>query len=206
MTAKRSTARKRATKRRKTLAPRTPVGRRPARHNWRRKMAVKAAKWADRQASSHFDTSRAKRDAAIMRQTHEGCPVCHGNGQVYQQKKDGSFSGSKPCPAKPTKTKVSKWQVHKAARFGADQRSGLIGWKCPCGKREKPRYRDAKAATKALRTHERKRHGGITVGGAWYAQVPQGSPMPIEAAKSEAKKTKTRKTTARRSRPTAKTA
>ncbi|GAA1065229.1 hypothetical protein [Streptomyces asiaticus] len=199
MAAKRSTARKRATKRRQTMAPRRPVGRKPTRKGWRRKMAIKAAKWADRQASAHFDTRRAKRDAAIMRKTHEGCPTCHGNGQIYTQKKDGTLSGSKPCPAKPSKTTVSKWQIQKAARFGADQRSGLIGWKCPCGKREKPRYRDAKAATKALRTHERKKHGGISVGGAWYAQVPEGAPIPTVEAKPAKKKT-TRKAPPTRTR------
>lgn len=206
MAAKRSTARKRASKRRATMAPRRPVGRKPSRKGWRRKMAVKAAKWADRQATAHFDTRRAKRDAAILRHTHQDCPVCHGGGQVYTQKKDGSLSGSKPCPAKPRATTVSKWQIHKAARFGADQRSGLIGWKCPCGKREKPRYRDAKAATQALRSHERKKHGGQTVGGAWYAQVPQGAPMPIAPAKTSAKKTKTRKQAVRRTASAAKAA
>ncbi|MFE9621969.1 hypothetical protein [Streptomyces sp. NPDC006527] len=38
-----------------------------------------------------------------------------------------------------------------------------------------PRYRDAKEATKALRVHEKKRHGGKTVGGAWYAQTTKAA-------------------------------
>lgn len=135
-------------------------------------------------AVSHLDTHgdivRSRKDAAILRATHEGCPTCHGNGQIFTKGKDGSFTGSKPCPAKPTKQKVSKWAVYKASRFGADKNTGLVGWACPCGKKEKPRYRDAKEATKALRVHERKKHGGKSVGGAWYAQAAEGAAQPAK--------------------------
>ncbi|MFD5795618.1 hypothetical protein ACFWIO_19170 [Streptomyces diastatochromogenes] len=131
---------------------------------------------------THSDTVRSRKDAAILRETHKGCPTCHGNGQIFTKGKDGSFTGSKPCPAKPTTTKVSKWTVYKASRFGADRTTGLVGWSCPCGKKEKPRYRDAREATKALRTHERQKHGGKTVGGAWYAQAAN---VPTQPAKQQ---------------------
>ncbi|MFJ8033602.1 hypothetical protein [Streptomyces sp. NPDC096032] len=117
---------------------------------------------------THGDTVRSRKDAAILRATHEGCPTCHGNGQIFTKGKGGSFTGSKPCPAKPTRQKVSRWAVYKASRFGADKNTGLVGWACPCGKKEKPRYRDAKEATKALRTHERNRHGGTFDSGNRY--------------------------------------
>jgi hypothetical protein len=121
---------------------------------------------------NHGDTVRSRKDAAILRATHKGCPTCKGNGQIYtKDKKTGAFTGAKRCPAKPTKERVSRWEVYKASRFGPDKNTGLIGWACPCGKKEKPRYRDAKAATAALRTHERQKHGGKSVGGAWYAQA-----------------------------------
>jgi hypothetical protein len=120
---------------------------------------------------AHKDTVLSRKNAAILRATHEGCPKCKGNGQIFTKGKDGSFTGSKPCPAKPTKQKVSKWAVYKASRFGPDKNTGLVGWACPCGKKEKPRFRDAKAATAALRTHEKKKHGGQAVGGALYAQA-----------------------------------
>lgn len=136
---------------------------------------------------THSDTVRSRRDAAILRETHEGCPTCKGNGQIFTKGKDGSFTGSKPCPAKPTKTKVSKWAVYKASRFGSNRNTGLVGWSCPCGKKEKPRYRDAREATKALRSHERQKHGGKTVGGAWYAQAAN---VPTQPAKQQAPQTK----------------
>lgn len=121
------------------------------------------------------DDIRSRKDAAILRATHKGCPKCGGNGQIFTKGKDGSFTGSKPCPAKPTKEKVSRWEVNKAARMGGDKRSGLVGARCPCGWKQKPRYRDAKEATKVLRTHEKAKHGGKSVGGTWYAQVPKGT-------------------------------
>jgi hypothetical protein len=137
-------------------------------------------------AVSHLDTRgdtvRSRKDAAILRATHKGCPTCQGNGQIFTKGKDGSFTGSKPCPAKPTKERVSRLEVWKASRFGADKNTGLVGWACPCGKKEKPRYRDAKEATKALRTHERQKHGGKTVGGAWYAQATEGTAQPAKQA------------------------
>ncbi|WP_329472705.1 hypothetical protein OIE75_29605 [Streptomyces sp. NBC_01723] len=128
---------------------------------------------------THGDVVRSRQDAAILRATHQGCPTCHGNGQIFtKDKKTGAFSGSKPCPAKPTKQRVSKWEIYKASRFGPDKNTGLIGWACPCGKKEKPRYRDAKEATKALRAHESKKHGGKSVGGAWYAQANEAAAQP----------------------------
>jgi hypothetical protein len=137
-------------------------------------------------AVSHLDTRgdtvRSRKDAAILRATHKGCTTCQGNGQIFTKGKDGSFTGSKPCPAKPTKERVSRLEVWKASRFGADKNTGLVGWACPCGKKEKPRYRDAKEATKALRTHERQKHGGKTVGGAWYAQATEGTAQPAKQA------------------------
>ena len=72
---------------------------------------------------------------------------------------------------------MSRWEINKAAR-SIDRNTGLIGWACPCGKKQKPRYRDAKEATKALRTHERQKHGGKSVGGAWYAQTTGATPQP----------------------------
>jgi uncharacterized protein (DUF983 family) len=129
------------------------------------------------------DEIRSRKDAAILRATHEGCPRCKGNGQIFTKGKDGSFTGSKPCPAKPTREKVSRWEINRAARVGGDKRSGLCGAGCPCGWKEKPRYRDAKEATKALRVHEKKRHGGKSVGGTWYAQVPKTA--AVEAPKPQ---------------------
>jgi hypothetical protein len=129
---------------------------------------------------THSDTVRSRKDAAILRATHEGCPTCHGNGQIFTKGKNGSFTGSKPCPAKPTKQRVSRWAIYKASRFGPDKNTGLVGWACPCGKKEKPRYRDAKEATKALRTHERTKHGGKSVGGAWYAQAIEAAAQPAK--------------------------
>lgn len=138
--------------------------------------------------ADHQDVLRSRKDAAILRATHEGCPKCHGNGQIFTKGKDGSFTGSKPCPAPATKEKVSRWEINKAARLN-DKRTGLVGWACPCGKKEKPRYRDAREATKALRTHERQKHGGKTVGGAWYAQTttatPNAGPQEKEAVPSK---------------------
>lgn len=172
----------------------TPVrGKRPARKAIARrpprvgKLGYRLGVWfASNLASFAEDrraTTRSRRDAAILRATHQGCPKCGGTGTLYTKGKDGRLTGSKPCPAKPTVTKVSRTQVALAARFGVDKRSGLIGWSCPCGKREKPRYRDAKTATKALRTHEKRKHGGVSVGGTWYAQQP-AAPKPADKPKA----------------------
>jgi hypothetical protein len=149
---------------------------------------------------THRDDIRSRKDAAILRATHEGCKRCHGNGQIFTKGKDGSFTGSKPCPAKPTKTKVSKWEINKAARAGASKRAGLVGWACPCGKKEKPRYRDAKTATKALRAHEKTKHGGASVGGTWYAQQTEAAALaPSQPA--PAPKVNTRKASAKAGTP-----
>ena len=131
--------------------------------------------------ADHRDVIRSRKDAAILRATHQGCPKCGGNGQIFTKGKNGEFSGSKPCPAKPTRETVSRWEINKAAR-SIEKNTGLIGWSCPCGKKEKPRYRDAKSATAALRTHERAKHGGTTVGGTWYAQTAQ----PVVPAQKQA--------------------
>jgi hypothetical protein len=185
MAAKSSTARKRAAARRRTTAPagrayaqarRVKVPRTGPIHArlgaW---MALRVVtRFAD-----HQDVIRSRKDAAILRATHQGCPKCGGNGQIFTKGKDGSFTGSKPCPAPATRPTVSRWEINRAAR-GVDKNTGLIGWACPCGKKTKPRYRDAKEATKALRTHERQKHGGKSVGGAWYAQANEAAAQPAE--------------------------
>ncbi|MEY9995870.1 Zn finger protein HypA/HybF involved in hydrogenase expression [Streptomyces sp. V4I8] len=189
MAAKTSTARKRATARRKTATR----GRHPARRVKIPRsgpLHARLSSWLVLRVivpmvDDHKDVVRSRKDAAILRATHQGCPKCHGNGQIFTKGKNGSFTGSKPCPAPATKQKVSRWEINRAAR-SMDKNTGLIGWACPCGKKEKPRYRDAKLATKALRTHERHKHGGKTVGGAWYAQTTdagaqagQKQPQPV---------------------------
>lgn len=182
-------AKKRTTRR---PAARTPVTRRPPRHNSRgQRIAAWFANWLARHAAKHRDHARTRRDAAILRQTHANCQVCHGTGTIFTKGKDGAFTGSKPCHAKPATISVSKTRVAIASRVGVDKHSGLIGWTCPCGKKEKPRYRDAKTATAALRTHERQKHGGVTVGGTWYAQLPEGTqPAAVTATSSPKPKPK----------------
>ncbi|WP_411095962.1 hypothetical protein [Streptomyces sp. 020-2-3H-GM] len=147
------------------------------------RLGMRMALIAASQMDAHKTTVMSRKDAAILRMTHEGCPTCHGNGQLFtKDKKTGAFSGSKPCPAKPTKAKASRVKVALAARFSPDKRTGLVGWTCPCGRKEKPKFRDAKEATKALRNHEKKKHGGKSVGGAWYGQAvdhPAAEPKPV---------------------------
>lgn len=174
MTAKTTTAtRKPATRRRKPV-PRARVGK-GLKVPKNVPLAARVGMWFALQAAAQMDahksTVMSRKDAAILRMTHEGCPTCHGNGQIFtKDKKTGAFSGSKPCPAKPTKAKAGRIKVAMAARFSPDKRTGLVGWTCPCGKKEKPKFRDAKEATKALREHEKQKHGGKSVGGAWYGQ------------------------------------
>lgn len=167
-------ARKPAARRRKPVKRKSTV-RKPRATTRGQKIATWAAMKIGEASEKHGQTVMSRKDAAILRMTHEGCPRCKGNGQIFTKGKDGSFTGSKPCPAKPTRAKAGRMRVALAARFGRDKNSGLVGWTCPCGTKEKPRFRDAKEATKALRTHERKKHGGKTVGGAWYAQVAEGA-------------------------------
>lgn len=174
MAAKKTPARRTNATRPRKAAARKPVARKPRRGGLQQRAALALATGLASQFEKHGQTVMSRKDAAILRETHQGCTTCHGNGQVYTQGKDGSFTGSKPCPAKPMKAKASRLKVALAARFGADRSTGLLGWTCPCGTKEKPRFRDAKDATKALRTHERKKHGGKTVGGAWYAQIAEG--------------------------------
>lgn len=176
-TTKRTTTRKTTKRPAKRPATRAAVTKRPSRH---KHPAERLAAWLGRHiarhAKAHRQTTRSRRDAAILRATHAGCKVCGGTGtQFTQDKKTGAFNGSKPCPAKPTVTKVSRTAVAITSRTGVDKRSGLIGWRCPCGKAEKPRYRDAKTATSAIREHERRKHGGTTVGAAWFAQMPENA-------------------------------
>jgi hypothetical protein len=178
MPAKRQPARRTTPAKRRKPAARTPARKHPARRvkipkggPIHARIGAKMVLFAVSHLDTHGDTVRSRKDAAILRATHKGCPKCKGNGQIFTKGKDGSFTGSKPCPAPPTKTKASRWEVYKASRFGADKNTGLVGWACPCGKKEKPRYRDAREATKALRTHERQKHGDKSVGGAWYAQT-----------------------------------
>ncbi|MFE2326117.1 hypothetical protein ACFXD5_19680 [Streptomyces sp. NPDC059385] len=187
-TPKKPTARKRSTARRKRLAPRKPIARTPKSGSPIDRLGAWMAIRIATHAQEHMAATVSRKDAAILRITHENCPTCKGNGQIFTKGKDGSFTGSKPCPAKPRVQKVSRLRVAMVARFGPDRSTGLLGWTCPCGSKEKPRYRDAKLATKALRAHETKKHGGKSVGGAWYAQVtdpavpqptpPQPAPIP----------------------------
>lgn len=186
MPAKRQPARRTtAAKRRKPSARQHPARRVkvPRKGPLHAQIGARMVLFAVSHLDTHSDVVRSRKDAAILRATHEGCPTCKGNGQIFTKGKDGSFTGSKPCPAKPTKERVSKWAVYKASRFGADKSTGLVGWTCPCGKKTKPRYRDAKEATKALRTHERQKHGGKSVGGAWYAQAATDTVPPANPGK-----------------------
>lgn len=176
-TPKKPTARKRTTARRKKLGARKPIMRTPKGGSPIDRLGAWMAIRIATHAQEHMATTMSRKDAAILRITHEGCKTCHGNGQLFTKGKDGSFTGSKPCPAKPQTQKVSRLRVAMAARFSADRATGLIGWTCPCGNKEKPRYRDAKEATKALRTHERKRHGAKSVGGTWYAQTTEAAAL-----------------------------
>lgn len=194
MAAKKPTTRKRTAKKAaKRPATRAAVARRPSRHNSpAERFAAWLARHIARHARAHRESVRSRRDAAILRATHAGCATCNSTGTIFtKDKKSGAFNGSKPCPAKPTTIKVNRRQVRAAARSGPDKRSGLIGWTCPCGKKEKPQFRDAKSATAALRKHEKKKHGGHTVGGAWYVQMPEGTPAeaPTEASTPPTKTT-----------------
>ncbi|MFE9855558.1 hypothetical protein [Streptomyces sp. NPDC005780] len=184
MPAKTTTARKATAARRRKTVPRARVGKGlkvPKTVPIHARMGM----WLALQAASQMDARKtvvmSRKDAAILRLTHEGCTTCKGNGQLFTKGKDGSFTGSKPCPAKPTKAKAGRFKVAVAARFSPDKRTGLVGWTCPCGKKEKPKFRDAKEATKALREHEKKKHGK-SVGGAWYGQAAEAEAKPVTQA------------------------
>ncbi|MFI5649937.1 hypothetical protein ACIA71_01790 [Streptomyces anulatus] len=201
MPAKTTTAtRKPATRRRKPV-PRARIGKGltvPKTVPLHARIGMRMAILAASQMDAHKTTVMSRKDAAILRMTHEGCPTCHGNGQIFTKGKDGAFTGSKPCPAKPTKARASRVKVALAARFSPDKRTGLVGWTCPCGKKEKPRFRDAKEATKALREHEKKKHGGKSVGGAWYGQTgdttPTGTPVEPKPRTSRTAPARSKKT------------
>ncbi|WP_327335882.1 hypothetical protein OG384_04410 [Streptomyces sp. NBC_01324] len=174
MAAKTSTARKRTATRHRKPVSRARVGKGltvPRDVPVFARLGMRVALIAAKQMDDHKSVVMSRKDAAILRLTHEGCTTCKGNGQIFTKGKDGSFTGSKPCPAKPTKAKAGRVKVAMAARFSPDKRTGLVGWTCPCGKRERPKFRDAKEATKALRAHEKQKHGAKTVGGAWYGQA-----------------------------------
>ena len=192
-------ARRRTTARRKHPARRVKIPRKGPLH-------ARAASWLVLRVvvpmvDTRSDVIQSRKDAAILRATHEGCTTCHGNGQIFTKGKDGSFTGSKPCPAKPTKQKVSKLAVWKSSRFGADKNTGLVGVSCPCGWKQKPRYRDAKIATKALRAHEKTKHGGASVGGTWYAQQTEAAALAPSPPAPAPKKVNTRKPAAKTATP-----
>lgn len=194
MPAKRSVARRKAVARRRTTARRKHPARR-VKIPRRGPLHARLGTWLVLRVVVPMVTTRrdiltARKAAAIRRITHEGCTTCGGLGQVHtRNKKTGELTGSKPCPAQPTKEKVSRLEVNKAARMGGSKRSGLVGWSCPCGKKEKARYQDPKAATAALRAHEKDKHGSKSVGGTWYAQTngatPQTSPKKAEPVPSK---------------------
>ena len=208
MPAKRTPARRPTPARRRKPAARATARKHPARRvKIPRKgpLHARAASWLVLRVvvpmvDTRSDVVRSRKDAAILRATHEGCTTCHGNGQIFTKGKDGSFTGSKPCPAKPTKQKVSKLAVWKSSRFGADKNTGLVGVSCPCGWKQKPRYRDAKIATKALRAHEKTKHGGKSVGGTWYAQQTEAAAL-APSPPAPAPKVNTRKPAAKTATP-----
>ncbi|WP_420032260.1 hypothetical protein ACN2WE_05200 [Streptomyces sp. cg28] len=181
--ARKATARRRTTATRKKTVSRARVPRGGPIHA---RIGASMALFAAGKLETHDSVIQSRKDAAILRVTHKNCTTCKGNGSIYTKNKQGVFTGSKPCTAKPTATKAGKWAVYKASRFGAEKRTGLVGWSCPCGRKEKARYRDAKTATAALRAHEKKKHGGTTVGGQWFAQVPpEAMPEPKQPAVSK---------------------
>jgi hypothetical protein len=210
MPAKRTLARRTAPARRRKPAARTTTRKHPARRvkiPRRGPLHSRLGTWLVlRVVVPMVDTRRdeitARKAAAIRRITHENCTTCHGNGQIATRAKDGTLTGSKPCPAKGTKATASKWAVYKASRFGADKGSGLIGWSCPCGKKVKPRFQDAKKATSALRAHEKQTHGGASVGGKWYAQQTAAAAL-APSPSTPAPKTSTRTGRARAATKTA---
>lgn len=209
MPAKRTPARRPTPARRRTTTARTRARKHPARRvKIPRKgpLHARAASWLVLRVvvpmvDTRSDVIQSRKDAAILRATHEGCTTCHGNGQIFTKGKDGSFTGSKPCPAKPTKQKVSKLAVWKSSRFGADKSTGLVGVSCPCGWKQKPRYRDAKIATTALRAHEKTKHGGKSVGGTWYAQQTEAAALAPSPPAPAPKKVNTRKPAAKTATP-----
>lgn len=166
-TARRTTVTKRASARSKSVAGR---------------IARKTGTWAARRYARRRANRRAYKDATTMRLAHEGCEKCGGSGRITKRGKDGEFAGSKTCPAKPKKVKVSRTRVAIESRYGQDKRSGLHGASCPCGWRTKPRCRTPKDATAELRQHEKRKHDGSSLGGAWYLQVPATPTKPAVLA------------------------
>ena len=142
------------------------------------RIARRTGTWAARVHARRRADRRARRDAAILRTTHAGCEKCGGTGRITQRKKDGSYAGSKSCTAKPKTIKAPRLKIAIESRYGQDKRSGLHGSSCPCGWKTKPHCRTPKAATAELRQHERKKHDGDSIGGAWFVQIPAASTTP----------------------------
>ena len=186
MAAKTVSTRKKPTVRRSSTPARKPTTTKRAATRSKKltaRIARRAGTWAARAHARRKADRGARRDAAILRNTHAGCDKCDGTGRITQRKKDGSYAGSKSCPAKPRKTKVSRTKVAIESRYGQDKRSGLHGWSCPCGKKSKPHCRTPQIAISELRQHEKKKHAGESVGGAWYLQIPAtGTNTPTKTA------------------------
>lgn len=170
----------------KKKAARRPAGKAPQRSGG--DPVVKTAKVVrgklEARRARHKETLRSRKDAAILRTTHEGCTTCHGTGVIYTRAKDGSYSGSKSCPAKVSNQPVSRWQIAKQARWGRNRDTGLFGWRCPCGAKERARYRSIELAGAGIKNHNQRKHGGHSVGAGW---VPGGeenaAPLPPEMVK-----------------------
>lgn len=158
--ARRGSAPKRSTARSRSLAGR---------------IARRTGTWAARAHARRRADQRARRDATILRHTHAGCTKCDGTGRIYKRSKTGAYAGSKSCPAKPKTIKAPRLKIAIESRYGQDKRSGLHGASCPCGWKTKPHCRTPKDATAELRAHEKRRHDGESLGGAWYVQVPATS-------------------------------
>ena len=72
---------RRKTTRRKPVK-RTSTVRKPRATTRGQKIATWAAIKIGEQAEKHTQTVMSRKDAAILRMTHEGCPRCKGNGQI----------------------------------------------------------------------------------------------------------------------------
>lgn len=147
------------------------------------RIARRTGTWAARAHARRRADRRARRDATILRHTHAGCTKCNGTGRIYKRSKTGAYAGSKSCPAKPKTIKAPRLKIAIESRYGQDKRSGLHGASCPCGWKTKPHCRTPKDATAELRAHEKRRHDGESLGGAWYVQVPAaGTTTPTTKA------------------------
>ena len=149
--------------------------------------------------SRRRNEQRARRDAAVLRATHSGCTTCNGLGQITIRGKNGEFKGSKTCPATPATLNTSHAiTLRAAARFSTDRNVGLWGWTCPCGAKGKPRCRTAKDADRQLTTHNRKEHGGTSLGGTVHQQTAAPPRQAPPAAVAIGQRAKTAKPTTRK--------